>query len=216
MAADASPFEKMHARPRTAAILAGGRARRFGGACKPLLEVAGARIIDRQLAILRPLFDRILVVANAPAPFAALGLEVIADLRPGLGPLAGLEAALAATAAESLFLVAGDMPALDPRAIALVLEAFARDAVADAAAFVGARGPEPLHAVYARRILPAVRARLDGGQLAARDLLAELRLVPVDDALLRAFDPERLALANVNAPDDLHRLAARLESLARS
>src|SRR5205814_5187168 len=128
---------------------------------KPLVAIAGRAILDRQLDVLRPLFDEILLVANDivannrtgdPEPFARPGLRVVCDRRPGLGPLAGLEAALVAAAHEQLFLVAGDMPALDARAIDLVLSA----PPADAAVIVTARGPEPLHARYARAILPRV------------------------------------------------------------
>src|SRR6185312_7006645 len=79
-----------------AAIIAGGPARRLGGVAKPLLEVGGQAVADRQLAVLRPLFARVFVVANDPAPWAGRGVEVAADRVVGAGPLAGLAAALAA------------------------------------------------------------------------------------------------------------------------
>ncbi|HVV48507.1 MAG TPA: NTP transferase domain-containing protein, partial [Polyangia bacterium] len=80
----------------TAAIIAGGPARRLGGAVKPLLEVGGRAVADRQLAVLRPLDARVFAVANDPAPWRARGVEVVADRVAGAGPLAGLGAALAA------------------------------------------------------------------------------------------------------------------------
>jgi molybdopterin-guanine dinucleotide biosynthesis protein A len=46
------------------AILAGGKATRMGGQPKSFLVVDGRRIIDRQLDVLRPLFEEILIVAN--------------------------------------------------------------------------------------------------------------------------------------------------------
>ena len=105
-----------------AAIFAGGGGTRMGeGVVKALLTVGGERIIDRQLAVLRPLFAEILIAANDPAPWASLGMRVVADRArptpslsdplppsaggglgrgasgaPTLGPIAGLDAILAA------------------------------------------------------------------------------------------------------------------------
>ena len=50
----------------TAAIVAGGVASRLGGRAKSTLPLGHGSILDRQLAVLRPLTDRILVVANDP------------------------------------------------------------------------------------------------------------------------------------------------------
>jgi len=51
----------------TGAIIAGGRAARFGGALKGLELVGGTRIIDRVAAALRESCDELIVVANDPA-----------------------------------------------------------------------------------------------------------------------------------------------------
>jgi molybdenum cofactor guanylyltransferase len=190
-----------------AAILAGGRASRLGGVAKPLLTVGGQRIIDRALAVLRPLVDEVVILADDAAPFAPLGLRVIPDRRPGLGPLAGLEAALLAVDAEELLLVGGDMPALSPRVVAHVLAAAPG---ADAVVPFTAGRPEPLHARYHRRVAATVSARLDRGALPLHGLLDEIAVTPVDEAALRALDPELLTFANVNTPDDLRRLDERL------
>ena len=70
-----------------AAILAGGSGSRMGaGVVKGLLPVGGQRIIDRQLAVLRPLFSEVLIAANDPEPWADLGLRVVPD-RIVSGPL---------------------------------------------------------------------------------------------------------------------------------
>ena len=58
---------------RSAAILTGGRASRFGGRDKSALVVEGRTILDRQLAMLRgvPHLGEILVVGGAPRDFSA-------------------------------------------------------------------------------------------------------------------------------------------------
>lgn len=191
-----------------AAILAGGRATRLGGARKPLLTVGGARIVDRQLPVLRPLCDEVVLLSGDPA-YAALELRQIPDLRPGLGPLAGLEAALAALDADAVLLVGGDMPTLAPPLLArLVADAPEADAVA---AVIGGR-PQPLPARFHRRTLPRARALLDRGDRALRTLLTELSWTPIDEATVRSLDPALGTFANVNTPGEL----ARLDALAVS
>ncbi len=121
-----------------AAILAGGRATRLGGVAKPLLTVGGERIVDRQVALLARLAREVILVA--PSPLAGVQARAVPDRRPGRGPLAGLEAALLASDADALLVVAGDMPALAPSLLAHLAAAPEADAVVP---FVGGRA-EPL------------------------------------------------------------------------
>jgi molybdopterin-guanine dinucleotide biosynthesis protein A len=191
------------------AILAGGRARRMGGVPKALLEVGGRTILVRQIAALSTVVDEILLVVGDPAGFpsaAELGVKVVADRAPGMGPLAGLQAALHATRAESILAVGCDLPFLDARLLARV-----RDAAPGAEAVVPRVGgrPQALHARYARAVLPLVEARLARGALRLVELLDELRVVWLDEPELRSMDPELRGLTNVNTPEEL--AAARRE-----
>lgn len=190
-----------------AAILAGGRGTRLGGAAKPLLTVGGERIIDRQLAVLAPLVDEVVIVANDAALYGGLGHRVIADRRRGAGPLAGLEAALLAVEAEALLLVGGDMPMLSAAALALVL---GRAPGADAVVPFASGRAEPLHARYHHRIAEKVSARLERGERALHRLLEDLDVVTVEEAELRAVDPALDTLVNINTPEELARIEARL------
>jgi molybdenum cofactor guanylyltransferase len=192
-----------------AAIIAGGAARRLGGATKPLLEVGGRAVADRQLALLRPIFPRLLVVANDPAPWRARGVEVVPDRVAGAGPLAGLSAALeAAGDVEAVVCLAGDLPFLSPALLTALRDGAPE---ADALAPRPAGRAEPLCARYAVRVRAAVDARLAGGQLALHELLEALATVWLDDAALAALDPAGLSFVNLNTPDDLR----RAEEIAR-
>jgi len=63
------------------AIIAGGPAKRLGGVAKPFLKVGGRTIAERQLELLRgAALVRVFVVANDPAPWTALGVDVVPDL----------------------------------------------------------------------------------------------------------------------------------------
>jgi molybdopterin-guanine dinucleotide biosynthesis protein A len=185
-----------------AAILAGGRGQRLGGAVKPLLIVEGTRIIDRQLLVLGPLFDRIVIVANDGAPFADLGVDVIPDQRgPRFGPLAGL--AWLPPRFQSVICVAGDMPFLSAALLSRL-----RDTAPSAAVVPRlSTGPEPLCARYDRSVGPFVASELAAGTRAMRVFLSRLaerdNISWLDEPALRLIDPDLRTFVNLNTPDDL-------------
>jgi molybdopterin-guanine dinucleotide biosynthesis protein A len=199
-----------------AAIIAGGRARRLGGVVKPFLRVGGRTIAERQLAVLRPLFGRLLAVvadaADAP-PWRELGVEVATDRVPGAGPLGGVAAALAALPADGAAVcVAGDLPFLSPALVAALRDADPQAPVA--APRVGGR-TEPLCARYAARLLPEIEARLASGRLALHRLIeASPRPSWIEAGALALLDPDGRGLLNVNTPEDLAR-AELMAGLAR-
>src|SRR5262245_43362054 len=158
----------------SAAILAGGRASRFGGRDKSALRVGGRPILDRQLAELESVSDDIMLVVGdrAPGPIPA-GLRVVHDRVPGCGPLGGLDAALAAAHHAAVVLVACDMPFVTARLLEHLL---ALTAEADAVVPRTERGYHPLCAAYTRACLPAIAEHLDRRQLRMLDFLADVRV----------------------------------------
>jgi molybdopterin-guanine dinucleotide biosynthesis protein A len=192
-----------------AAIIAGGRATRMGdtGAAKGLLIVEGRRIIDRQLEVLRPLFSEIIVVANEAPPWRALGLRVVPDrVFGGIGPLAGIDAALAALPDDdttAVVCVAGDMPFLNPAVLTLLRDA-APAALAVAPRLNGR--PEPLLARYSRAAAPIVRDQIAHRSYALTDLLSLLSPHWLEELQLRTLDPDLRSIQNINTPADLARL----------
>jgi molybdopterin-guanine dinucleotide biosynthesis protein A len=184
-----------------AAILCGGRGRRMGGVRKPLLEVGGQPILARQLAVLRPLFAEVILVADEAAPFAGFGAPVLVDPEPGRGPLLAIAAALREVAPAALFVAAGDMPYLAPAPVALTVER-AAGAVDLAVPYVGGC-PQPLHACYRPACLPAMTRALAAGRLAVYGFYPEVRLARVTEEELRRLDPALAFLRDVNIPADL-------------
>lgn len=199
-----------------AAVVAGGQGTRLGGCRKGQLTIGGRTILERQLAVLRPLFPRILLVSN-DAPDEAEALVApdvfrVADRGPpGLGPLAGIDAVLSALRAheQAAVCVAGDMPFLHPAVLTLL-----RDHPSRVAALVASAGghPEPLCARYTRACGPAVAAALATGHLRTAALLSAVTAELIPESALRVLDPALLTLENLNTPDDL----ARLEALAQA
>ena len=186
---------------QTAAILAGGRARRLGGVDKGRLLVGGRTILHRQIDLLRGLVDRVVVVTSEPDRYADLGVTVVPDAIPGSGSLGGIYTAIRA-AGTPVLVLACDMPFLTAPFLARVLEA-GQDV--DVALPRGPDGYHPLCACYAPACADHIRRRIEAGALKVLDLLTDVRVRELGPGDIEAFDPDGLLLLNINTPDDLAR-----------
>jgi len=187
----------------SAAILAGGRARRFGGRDKSRLVVEGYPIINRQVQVLQRVANPVFIVAGDRGRFADLGLPVYADAIEGAGTLGGIYSALEVSPLDAVLVVACDLPFLDAGLLARLVEL----AQAGDAAWVRSdRGPEPTLACYRRTARQIIRRQIDSGRLKASDLGAILSVVEMDLAEVTRFGPPARLLANVNTPEDYARV----------
>ena len=200
----------MNDHPRLAAgiVLAGGKSSRMGRD-KSLLRLGGKTLLRRTTGVLAEVFGEVLIVADRADRFNDLaGVRVVADLVPDIGPLGGIYTGLKETARPSAFVVACDMPLLDPRVIAGQVDVW-RTADADAGADEGADEgadalvpvlngePEPLHSIYSERCLPAIERQIERGEYRVRALFDAVRVHfwEPDPADARCF-------ANINTPAD--------------
>ena len=187
----------------SAAILAGGRARRFGGLDKSRLVVDGTPIIVRQLAVLQVVAREVFVVASESSRFADLSVPVRADVVPDAGALGGILTAVETAASPFVLVVACDLPFLQADLLGMLVDRAAR---ADGAWIRSERGVEPLIACYTRGSAPRIRRAVEAGHLKAADLGDVLQMQEVTEQETAAFgDPARL-LANLNTPDDYRRI----------
>jgi molybdenum cofactor guanylyltransferase len=194
-----------------AAILAGGRARRFGGADKSALRVGPATILERQMAALEGLADRVFLVAGGSAAAGGVRPAVVPDRLPNAGALGGVYTALCEAAGSHVLVVACDLPFLTAPLLGRLM-ALADDRC-DAVVPRTADGRQPLCAVYARRLAEQVRRQIESGRLKIQDLLAAIRVLELGPDDIAPFDPDGLLFLNVNTPDDLDR-AVRLSARA--
>ncbi len=184
-------------------ILAGGLASRYGGRAKGLESVEGVRIIDRVAAALRGATDNLLLIANTDAAAAWLpGVPVAGDVRPGLGSLAGIHAAITRADAPVL-VVAWDMPFV-PSALLVALRQMGEQGFDVVVPESGShRGVEPLCAYYAPTCLPAIERHLDDGDRRVIGFFEDVHVGRLPADRVRLFgDPDRIFL-NVNEPADL-------------
>jgi len=187
----------------SAAILAGGRAVRFGGQDKGALVVGGQTIRGRQLDALRPLTDDILIVGGVRVDVE--GARHVPDVVPESGPMAGVLTALLSAQHDAIVALACDMPFVTTDLLRRVA-ALAADV--DVVVPRTARGYHPLCAVYRRTCLDPLRRRLKERHLRMVELFDDVRIrVATPEDLAVAGDLDRL-LANVNTPADHARLEA--------
>ena len=189
-------------------LLAGGRATRMGGRNKAFAAVGGESIAARTVRLLQRIFPQVIIATNAPDEFDRFGTELVADVFPGRGPLAGIHAAMRHARHPHLFVVACDMPGLDGDVIRFLL---GRIGAADAVVPRWDGDVEPLHAVYAVRILPVVERSLAHGESALRQLLPLLRVDYVSEVELRDVSAAAASFTNVNTPEELAAVGGRFD-----
>jgi molybdopterin-guanine dinucleotide biosynthesis protein A len=196
-------------------ILAGGDASRYGGRPKGLECVDGIRIIDRVAAALRQAADTLLVIANTDGASRWLpGVPVATDVRPGLGSLGGIHAALARAAAPVL-VVAWDMPFIPPALLVALRQLGERGFDAALPESESRRGLEPLCAYYTPECLGAIEQRLDAGERHAIAFLDAVKVARLPIHVVRQFGHPDHIFTNINEPADLELTRTSATMLSR-
>jgi len=182
-------------------VLAGGQARRMGGADKGLQPFRGRALIEWVLERLEPQVDEIVINANQNLErYLAYGYPVLRDRISGFaGPLAGLHAALAQTRCDLVVTVPCDSPFLPADLVRrLLLELQARDAPA-AFAKTASRS-HPVFAACRTSLVDQLGRFLESGGRKADEWYAMLEAVGV------GFDDQEQAFRNVNTLEELREL----------
>ncbi len=207
----------MRVNPAVAGVLlAGGRARRFGGGDKALAMLGGETILARVVASARPQVRALALNANGdPERFADYGLPVIADvIADYAGPLAGVLTGLEWAAEHApdcpwLASFATDAPFVPADLVARLVAAVARDGAEMACAASGGRAhpvfglwPVALAGELRHALVDEGMRKIDAWTARYRLAVAEFGCDPVDPFF------------NLNRPEDLARaetLVAQLE-----
>jgi molybdopterin-guanine dinucleotide biosynthesis protein A len=189
--------------PTACGILAGGASTRMRRN-KALLPFRGKPLIRHQLDLLQPLFSEILISANNPAPFADLGIRVVPDVFAEPCSLSGIHALLEAVTAPRLFVVACDMPFLNPDLIERMLEV---PGDFDVIVPETEEGLEPLHAIYSRSCLPAIERSAKARRWKISDFYEGLWVDQMEVRTGVWLVEGRSPFLNANTPDQWHETA---------
>jgi molybdenum cofactor guanylyltransferase len=208
-------------------VIAGGQSSRMGRD-KAFLTLRGSTLLERALAVARCVCPEVTIVGQREK-FAAYG-NVIEDIFPGQGPLAGIHAALSGSACELNLMIGVDTPFLDPKFVQYLVQQartsgavvtvpvtrsggqwlVASDRAGDTNALAGNQKLEagnsvqaqPLCAVYRREFAAVADDALRRGRNNIVPLFALVTTRQISDAEMRelAFDPRMFD--NLNTPEE--------------
>ena len=180
--------------PHTGVVLAGGVARRMGRPKHDLALPDGRTMIDAVVAALREVCDRVIVAGDAGP-----GVQRVVDLRPGQGPLGGIEAVLDSGLDTQYLVCPCDVPLVTGDLLRRLLAAPS----AKAAVFrvEGEDGFRPLPARIPADLRGRAGALLDRQRRSVRGFLAAAGAEVI--SLSRA---DAARLTNVNTPADYEAL----------
>ena len=179
---------------------------------KRRVQVEGVPLLRRAVTAVAAVSDDVQVVLADPADAAVVEgllddavahgeLRITLDHRPGQGPVAGLEAALAGARHDAVLAVATDHPYLDPTVLRRLAELLERHPDRAVAAVHTDHGPQPLLAVYRTSALVRIRELLDAGERRATAVLAALDPLHLDGQ--EAGHVDGPSTWDVDTPQDL-------------
>jgi len=189
----------------TGIILSGGENSRMGEN-KAFVVMDGERLIDRTLEIFRGLFCETIIVTNSPLDYLDCDAMIVTDIYPGKKALGGIYTGLYYAGCPHAFVAACDMPYLNPRFIAGMME---RAPDYDIVVPQTPEGLEPLHAIYAKSCLPHMQRLIIQDRLKITGFYKGLKCLNIPDSVQKSYDPENRMFINVNTREDLNRLQAR-------
>lgn len=185
------------------------------GQDKALLELDGTPLVKIVAGNVKRALDEVTLVGSH-VKYDSLGMPVIEDVHPGLGPLSGIHAALRHSRKPLVLVVGCDMPFLN----AEFLERLAQiAAVADCEVTVAESvdyGVESLCAVYSQSSLPHVEEAIERRDLKLSVLYEKVRVRKLSAEECRPFNPHGVLFSNINTLQDFELARRRFETLSRA
>ena len=178
-------------------ILAGGLSRRMGRD-KAALPAGDGTLIEHLARRLAPVVEETIVAGGSVTPNLP-DVRLVADRADGLGPLGGMHAGLTAARYPHVWVVACDLPDVQPAVVTRLGEMSAGyDAVVPR---IGGE-PQGVCALYLRSLASRIDGLLNAGERSIRSLLAASNVRYVTAEELRTVDPELRSFRNINTPAD--------------
>ncbi len=192
------------------AVLAGGQSTRMGQD-KAFLKVSGESVIERVLAVVRPLSDDCFISTNSPAKYEQFGLRLVSDIYPNKAALGGIYTVIQAARHLGVLVVACDMPFLQADLLNYLMElAPLADVVVPV---VNPPQPETLHAIYSKRCLPAIESRLFANRLRITGFFEAVSVRYVERQEIATFDRDFHSFVNMNTPSEWQAVQALADKL---
>jgi molybdopterin-guanine dinucleotide biosynthesis protein A len=190
----------------TGVILSGGKSVRMGGQNKAFLKIEGVPIVKRIQILFEKIFEEIIIVTDQEEMFSSFNARIYRDLIPGRGALGGLYTGLSYSSFPFSFCVACDMPFLKESVIEYLIQSM--DAY-DAFVPRSKDGLEPLHALYSKNCLEAIKKTMEQENYKIIDFYPLVRVKVIEESDFFSLDPMGESFINVNTPEELMRTQER-------
>ncbi len=178
-------------------ILAGGGARRMGGANKALLRLGEESFLERLCKCLS-FFGEKFLSTNDPATAKGSGLIPIRDVYHDSGPLGGVFSPLRVCRSNSLLVVPCDMPLFDRDAARTLCAAF--DGNKEDVLIYNNGHRQPICGIYSKKCLPWMEKILASGDCCIMSVSNHVRMRELPTSRRDIF-------INVNSVEDLRVLS---------
>ena len=188
-------------------LLAGGQARRMGGADKGLLMLGGRPLVAWGLQRLAAQVGEVMISANRNhTHYEKLGVPVISDSLSGYaGPLAGMVAGLGKASRGWVLNAPCDSPLL-AKDYAARMYAAGESGEFDVVVAHDGKRLQPVFMMLNRQSQPSLEGFLAGGGRKIDLWLGDVSHVKVD------FSDHEEMFLNVNTPEDLEEMESRIAS----
>jgi molybdenum cofactor guanylyltransferase len=185
-----------------ALILAGGENKRIP-VSKGFLEIQNKKIIERNIALLKGLFNQVMISTNTPEFYFYLGCPMVGDVLNDKGPMTGILSAFVSSEGSDLFVTACDMPYIN--AILIRYIAGKWDHRFDAVIPRYEQKTQPLFGIYSMRIAEKMEQSIKTGKRKLKDFLKEITVYYISEDEVRSIDPEGRSFVNINTIEDYKR-----------
>ncbi len=182
----------------TGIILAGGKNSRIS-INKALIKMGQNTIIENTVFLFKHLFDEVFVITNHSNGYPNLGVTLASDLFPNNGPLGGLYTGLKLSTNFYNFVVACDMPFINPLIIKF-LQNYTLDDDYDIILPQYKGFVEPLFAIYSKQCLGPILTNIQHNKLKIKDCYAQLK---VKEVPCNKFASVEKFFFNINTREDL-------------
>ncbi|NCO68028.1 MAG: hypothetical protein COY75_10125 [Nitrospirae bacterium CG_4_10_14_0_8_um_filter_41_23] len=185
-----------------AIILAGGENKRFP-VIKGFLEISSKRIIEKNIELLKGIFDRVIISTNNPELYFYLSVPMVGDIIGYRGPMTGIFSALTIPEVSGIFVTACDMPFINTMLIKYIVDKW--EERWDAVIPIFDKKPQPLLGIYSKRIDKRMEQSIKNGERSLRRFLQGINVLYINEDELREIDPEGRSFININTMEDFQK-----------
>ena len=185
----------------TAAIIAGGKSRRFGTP-KALATFGDKTLIEHAICLANSITSATIISTNKENLFEDLNITCVPDIIPDSGPLGGIYSALMYAKTSWVAVLPCDMPLLTANIYSTLRQHLKQNRPTVA---VSGNGIEPLVSIWPKSLAGSLKIALEDKRFAIYRMLETLNPVKISiSEVLPEYFPEMFF--NINRREDLEKL----------